>query len=137
VLPVLAALGFAIRDIVSRHGLQTYPEPMIAASAATLASVVLMWTLAAAGVVPFVRPPLRGLGWVALSGVCECVAYLTMWRALAAAPVSIVSPLVHAQPQFTIVLAAIFLRDVERMTWRLVLASLLIVAGVTFVLRFT
>ena len=57
--------------------------------------------------------------------------------ALATAPVSIVSPLVHAQPLFTIVLAAVFLRDVERMTWRLVLASLLIVAGVTVVLRFS
>jgi len=137
VLPLLAALGFAIRDIVSRHGLETYPEPMVAAAAATLASVSLMWALAAARVVPFVRPPRRGFGWLALSGVCECLAYVTMWRALATAPVSIVSPLVHAQPLFTIVLAAVFLRDVERMTWRLVLASLLIVAGVTVVLRFS
>jgi drug/metabolite transporter (DMT)-like permease len=137
VLPLLAALGFAIRDIVSRHGLATYPEPMIAAAAATFASVVLMWALAMARIVPVARPPAVGLGWLALSGLCECLAYLTMWRALAAAPVSIVSPLVHAQPLFTIVLAAIFLRDVERMTWRIVAASLLIVAGVTFVLRFT
>jgi drug/metabolite transporter (DMT)-like permease len=58
-------------------------------------------------------------------------------RALAAAPASLVSPLVHAQPLFTIALAGIFLRDVERLTWRIVVASLLIVAGVTVVLRFT
>jgi drug/metabolite transporter, DME family len=135
VLPLLAAVGFALRDTFSRHGLSTYPEPMIGAAGATLASVVLMWLLALARIVPVTVPPLPGLGFLALSGVCESVAYLTMWRALARADVSLVSPLVHAQPLFTVVLTAIFLRDVERMTWRIVLASLLIVAGVMFVLR--
>ena len=137
VLPVFAALGFAIRDNVSRRGLAVYPAPMIAAAGATLASVALMWALALAGVIRVSRPPARGLMFLALAGLCECLAYVTMWRALATAPVSLVSPLVHAQPLFTVVLAAIFLRDVERLTWRVVVASLLIVAGVTFVLRLT
>lgn len=137
VLPVLGALGFAVRDIVSRRGLAVYPEPMIAAAGATFASVGLMWVLALLRVIPVTRPPARAMLFLALSGLCECFAYLTMWRALATAPVSLVSPLVHAQPLFTIALTAVFLRDVERLTWRVIVASLLIVAGVTCVLRFT
>ena len=93
-----------------------------------------MWLLALLRVVPVVMPPAAGLAFLAATGVSECFAYLAMWRARAAAPVSVVSPLVHAQPFFTVVLTALFLRDVERMTWRIVLASLLVVAGVTFVL---
>lgn len=137
VLPVLAALGFALRDVVSRHGLVEYPEPMIAAAAATFASLVLMWALAAFRLMPFARPPAAGLGFLTLSSLCECLAYLTMWRAMSAAEVSLVSPLVHAQPLFTLVLAALFLRDLERVTLEVVAASLLIVAGVSFVLTFT
>lgn len=137
VLPLAAALGFALRDIISRHGLIAYPEPMVAAAGATLASVALMWLLVLAGVMKIRMAPLPGLGFLALSSVCESLAYLTMWRAMASAPVSIVSPLVHSQPLFTILLAMVFLRDVERMTWRVVVASLLVVAGVVFVLRVT
>jgi drug/metabolite transporter (DMT)-like permease len=134
VLPLLAALGFALRDIVSRRGLISYPEPMIAAAGATLASVVLMWSLAATGLVRIRSARPVGLGFLALSSACESLAYLTMWRAMATAPVSVVSPLVHAQPLFTILLALVFLRDVERLTWRVVVASVLMVAGVAFVL---
>lgn len=135
-LPLLAALGFALRDILSRRGLVGYPEPMIAAACSTLASVVLMWSLALVRVVPVAAPPAAGLGFLALSSLCESLAYLAMWRAMSSAEVSLVSPLVHAQPLFTLVLAAIFLRDVERVTWQVVVASLLIVAGVASVLTF-
>ena len=70
-----------------------------------------------------------------LAGACEGAAYLVMWRALTVGAVSLVSPLVHTQPIFTIALAAVFLRDLERATWRLVLAATLILAGVAFVLQ--
>lgn len=135
-LPVGAAGGFALRDILSRWGLREFPEPMIAAAAATLASVVVMWLIAAAGGREGLRPPPAGLGLMAAAGLCESAAYLTMWRALALGDVSVVSPLVHAQPFFTIVLVALFLRDLERVTWRIGLASALIVAGVAVVIRF-
>lgn len=134
--PVGAAVGFALRDILSRWGLREFPEPMIAAAAATLASVVVMWLIAAAGGREGLRPPPAGLGLMAAAGLCESAAYLTMWRALAVGDVSVVSPLVHAQPFFTIVLVALFLRDLERVTWRIGVASALIVAGVAVVIRF-
>ena len=58
-----------------------------------------------------------------------------MWRALAIGEVSVVSPLVSAHSIVAIVLAAVFLRDLERVTWRIVLAAVLIVAGVAVVMR--
>ena len=134
-LPLLAAVGFALRDVLSRRGLITYPEPMIAAACATLASVALMWTLAGTRVVRLRISAPAGLAFLAASSLCESLAYLTMWRAMAQAPVSIVSPLVATQPLFAIALAVIFLRGVERVTGRVVVASLLVVAGVVFVLR--
>jgi uncharacterized membrane protein len=78
----------------------------------------------------------RGLGWVVASGLAEGTAYLTMWKALAQADVSVVSPLVNSHPIFAVTLAALFLRDVETVTWRIALAAALAVAGVALIVRF-
>src|SRR5207247_11464890 len=79
--------------------------------------------------------PLVALLFLACSGIFEGVAYLLMWRALAVGDVSVVSPLVNAHSIVAIALAAIFLRDLERVTWRIALAAALIVSGVALVMR--
>jgi uncharacterized membrane protein len=135
VFPLLAALGFAVRDDLSRWGLRDYADPLAAAAAATVTSVVVMWLLA------LLRPKhmrlaARGLGWVVASGLAEGIAYLTMWKALAQGEVSVVSPLVNSHPIFAVTLAALFLRDVETVTWRIALAAALVVAGVALIVKF-
>lgn len=135
VLPLLAALGFALRDVVSRYGFREPTHPLVAAAAATITSLAVVAAFAATR-----RQHLglgRGaLGYLALSGFGEAVAYLTMWRALAFADVALVSPLVNAHPMFTLGLTALLLRDLERVTARIVAATALIIAGVATVVRF-
>lgn len=135
-LPVLAAAGFALRDTVSRAGLVEFPHPLVAAGVATAASLAVMGTL---GMTQRGTGRLRldraAVAPLLLAGLCEGLAYLTMWRALTVASVSLVSPLIHTQPIFTIALAAVFLRDLERVTWRIVLAGALIVGGVALVVQ--
>jgi uncharacterized membrane protein len=135
VLPVLAALGFALRDVISRYGFREPTHPLVAAAAATVTSLVVVAGFAA---LQHRRLGLRpgALGFLALSGLAEAVAYLTMWRALAIADVALVSPLVNAHSMFTLGLTALFLRDLERVTWRIAIATALIIAGVAIVVRF-
>jgi len=135
VWPLLAALGFGIRDTISRYGFTEPIHPLVAAAAATVSSLAVM---AACAVVQRrqLRLALAGLGFLAVAGFAEGIAYLTMWRALAVASVSLVSPLVNSHSVFTVGLAAIFLRDLERVAWRVVVAVVLIVAGAAAVVRF-
>jgi drug/metabolite transporter (DMT)-like permease len=137
VFPLLAALGFAFRDNISRYGFREYSDPLLAAAAATLTSLAVMWLFAGlqAGS-GRMRLQWIGLGFLALSGLSEGLAYMTMWRALALGDVSVVSPLINAQSIFAVALAAVFLRDLERVTWRIAVAAGLIVAGVAAVVRF-
>jgi drug/metabolite transporter, DME family len=138
VFPLIGAIGFAVRDNISRVGFGHFDQPLLAAAAAASASCVVMWIFAA-----FMRgsahmqASARGLGLLALSGSIEGLAYVTMWQALAISPVAVVSPLVNSHSIFTVALAALFLRDLERVSWRLVLAAVLIVAGVALVIRFS
>jgi uncharacterized membrane protein len=134
IFPALGALGFALRDNLSRWGLRDYGDSLTAAAAATVTSLLVMWICAGVRRASL-NPPRSSLAFFALSGVCEGSAYLLMWRALAIGEVSVVSPLVNSHSIVAIVLAAIFLRDLERVTWRIALAAALIVAGVALVMR--
>lgn len=137
VFPLLAALGFALRDNISRWGFRGFADPLLASTAATTTSLLVMWGYAwlqrGTG-----RLRMNGTGLVllALAGLSEAAAYLTMWRALQLGAVSVVSPLVNSHALFAVVLAALFLRDLEQVTWRVVAATLLIVGGVAVVIRF-
>ena len=134
IYPIVAALGFALRDVISRAGLVQFPRPLIGAAAATLMAVVAIWGFAGVqqglGRVAFNGP---GLRLALLSGLCEGTAYILMWRALGLSNVSVVSPLTNATPMFTILLVPLFLRGVEKMTWRIAIASIMAVAGVFLV----
>lgn len=134
VFPLLAALAFGARDVVSRWGLRLYGEPLLAAAVAAATSVGVVALVGAARRVEL-RVPRAALGLVAASGLSEGIAYLTMWWALAQAHVSLVSPLVNTHPIFALALATALLRDLERVTWRVAVGAALIVGGVFVVVR--
>lgn len=70
-----------------------------------------------------------------LSGIFSVLGQLAMFHALNVGSVIIVSPLSAISPLFIIVIAGIFLRKVERVTLKIVLGAVLIIAG-TFMLSF-
>src|SRR3989442_4256675 len=45
----LAALGFAVRDNVTRYGFRDFTDPVLAAAVSTATSVAIMWTSVAVG----------------------------------------------------------------------------------------
>ena len=49
-----------------------------------------------------------GVGLLALTGILEALGSVALWTALGVGNVSVVTPLTHAQPMFTVILAAIF-----------------------------
>ena len=57
------------------------------------------------------------------------LSFLSLERA----PVVLVSPIIGITPLITLVLAAMFLREREKLTLKVVLGSLVVVAGVTLV----
>lgn len=132
--PLLGAMGFGFRDVISRWGLQTFPHPTVAAVVATMTSAVLITAFAQRR-----RGELRadrtGLGLLLVTGALEALGSVALWAALAVGNVSVVTPLAHAQPMFTVVLAAVLLRDIEQVTWRVAVATPIMVAGAIAVIR--
>jgi DME family drug/metabolite transporter len=69
--------------------------------------------------------------WMAfgLSGIFSVLGQVALFQALEVGSVIIVSPLSAVSPLFVIVMAAIFLKKLERVTWQITLGAVLIVTG--------
>jgi len=75
----------------------------------------------------------KGAAWFAAVGLSNGLANLSLFQALALAPVSLVAPVVAGYPLITVFLSAIFLRQL-RLETRQALAITLTVAGVALLL---
>jgi drug/metabolite transporter (DMT)-like permease len=134
VLPlVVAALRGLIQPVI-KLGLAQWPSPY--------AAVLVGYVISSAVVVTALRlrtgrwrPAANALGlrWFAGVGVCNGLAVLLMYAALARGPVAIVSPLVATYPLVTVAASALARHTVEHQL-RVTLGAALTVAGVGLLL---
>ena len=73
--------------------------------------------------------------WLVVASLANTVYLLAYYAALTRAPVSVVAPVLGTSTVLVVAGSAAFLQDDERVTWRLAGATLLVVLGVTLVLR--
>lgn len=80
-----------------------------------------------------VRFDRRALGYFVLAGCSVTLGVASIFMSLHLSDVVIVAPLASLSPLYSLVLSALFLRDVEVITARKVAAAGLIVAGVVLI----
>jgi drug/metabolite transporter (DMT)-like permease len=134
VLPLVTAALRGFVQPVIKLGLAIWPSPY--------AAVLVGYLVSAAVVVTALRlrtgrwrpaASAHGLRWITGVGVCNGLAVLLMYAALARGPVAIVSPLVATYPLVTVVASALVLHAVGNQI-RITLGAALTVAGVGLLL---
>jgi uncharacterized membrane protein len=128
VLPVLSAVCFGMVAILRKVGLSQTSAVMGSAINVSTALVAFSAFLLASGQRGTCSR--RSLGYFVAAGVAENAAVFLNVVALGLGTVGIVAPLYGSAPIFVLVLSGLFLRDVEAPGARVVLGTLLIVAGV-------
>ena len=133
-LAIGASAAFAGRDVISRHVLGDIAPPLVTAAFALAIGGVLLLMLTYRDVAHSLRrlPP-KYVALCGLAGLFQGLAIASLFHALARAPVTVVSPINATGPLITLALAYIFLRRLETITLRLVVGTLLSVAGVIVV----
>lgn len=135
VLPLAAALCFALRDVLSRVGLQSIPIPLTGAAVAATTSALALY-------LSFLLPK-KGekfvLSWrsfwlFSASGLFLVGAYVCAFVALRMETVSLVSPLINVHPLYSVLLSYLFLQSVEKVSLKVVAGGVLVVAGAAGVL---
>ena len=132
-LPFLAALFFAVSNIIRKMGTNLQPHAVLGAQSSTLAGlVVFIFYLGARGGFKDLRMSRQNIPWLAGSGFVNAFAWITLTMAINLGRVSVVSSIIYSYPLFSVLLTRVLLRD-EPLTRSIVIGSLLIVLGVTVV----
>jgi uncharacterized membrane protein len=129
-LPILSATCFGIVAVLRKLGLSDTSAVVGTAINVTTALVAYSAFLLASGRAEVMVCRGRSLAFFAAAGLAENVGVFMNIVALGMGRVSVVTPLYGTAPIFVLILAPFFLRDVERLTTRVVVGTLLIVFGV-------
>jgi len=134
IYPVLAAVAFGISTTLRKTGLTVAPEPLLGA-AVTLgtAFVVLLMIIQLRGGYQQLKINRKSSGWLFGAALVNTGAILSFFAALNVGQVVRVEPLVACNPLLTILWAGIFLRQIERLSGRIILGALVTVAGTVLV----
>jgi drug/metabolite transporter (DMT)-like permease len=132
--PLMAGLFFGASDVFRKRAIEVFPDAVFGAMIGT-ASALVFWSVAALSF-GAVRNRVRfgkGMGWFALNGVLSTTAVLSLISALQDGDVSVVSPIVAAEPLPVVLMSALFLRRLERIDTRIVVGAVCVVVGTALV----
>ena len=77
---------------------------------------------------------MRYVGICCIAGLLQGIAVASLFHALSRADVTIVTPIYASQPIIALVLASVFLRQLESVDWLLAAGTVLSVGGVILVI---
>jgi drug/metabolite transporter, DME family len=128
-----AAIAYAASAVVAREGVQELEAPLVGTTIAlifaTLGFIPLAWRSLSTPVTDF----WRGALFFAGAGIFSATGVASLFLAIERAEVVVVSPISSTHPLFTLLLAAILLRDLERITWRILAGGVLVFAGIVLI----
>ncbi len=135
--PIAAAATFAVANVARRYGMLETPISALEAVAINEAAgfVALAAYVATVGGREVLAKPRASYRYFVVSGVLTTVAMLSLMAALGLEEgrIAIVDPLVATAPFFTLVFAAVFLRDLERVSRGVVVGAILVVVGAVLI----
>lgn len=133
--PIAASALAGASQVVRKFGLAAVPHPFLAAavtaSSSIVVSVLTMWDVEKTQ--ESWRMNRQCFGWFLAAGITVSFAMTCIYYALDLGKVSVVIPISSTGPLFSLILTAIFLRDVERVTVRIVVSAAMIVGGVMLI----
>jgi drug/metabolite transporter (DMT)-like permease len=132
--PLGAALVSAISQTLRKQGLKILPNPFVAT--ATVTSTSLVWLLIFVCTTKrthLLRMKRESLGFFVCAALIACSAQLSNFVAIARGDLSVIIPLLNTTPLFNVVFSALFLRNVETVTPRIVFGAIVMVTGVALI----
>ena len=130
--PIAASALAGASQVVRKFGLAAVPHPFLAAavtaSSSFVVSILTLWYVEKSR--ETWKMNRHCFGWFLAAGVTISLGMVCIYYALDLGKVSIVIPISSTGPFFSLILTALFLRDVERVTLRIVLSAAMIVGGV-------
>jgi uncharacterized membrane protein len=130
--PIAASALAGATQVVRKFGLAAVPHPFLAAAVTATSSFVVsiltLWYVEKSQ--ETWKMNRQCFWWFLAAGITISFGMVCIYYALDLGKVSVVIPIASTGPFFSLILTALFLRDVERVTLRIVLSAAMIVGGV-------
>ena len=131
IFPLMAGAAYGFSHVLRKTGLNISPDPMMGVVAQNAAAISFSLILT------LVKKDKQGATWknrsawfyFGLSGIMSILGQLSMFYALNLGTVLVVSPLSTISPLFVIIMAALFMRKMEKVTFKIVIGAVLIVTA--------
>lgn len=130
VFALAAALSYGSSQVITRQALGDLAPPLVGSVIALFWGTLGFAILSARNLGERGDHLWRGVAFFATGGVFSAMGVLLMFFALGRGQVVVISPVLATNPLFTLFFAALLLRGVERITPRIIVGALLVVAGV-------
>jgi DME family drug/metabolite transporter len=131
--PLASGFFFAISFMLRKWGLQITPEVFLGLAMMASTSFFTAFVLAPVQGKPLSFPKGHPLVMFAIAGLLTNVAQLFSLTAILRGDLVVVIPLQNTQPLFALLLSALFLRRLERVTPMIIAGAMLMVAGAVLV----
>jgi drug/metabolite transporter (DMT)-like permease len=126
-----SALSYGVNTVISRTLVTQIASPLVTATFTLLFGALVLFMLLGKRAPRDIKSASgTSLILIGLSGWCMSAGVLLVYSALWYAPVTIVGPLSSLSPLIAIFLSKVFLRDIEQITLRIILATCVVVGGV-------
>lgn len=133
--PLLASLLAGLSQVLRKFGLVAIPYPLLGAAVTVSFSLVVtlltIWLSGKRQETLLLNK--ECLPFFLAAGIVVSVAMGLIYYALYLGKVTVVIPIISTSPLFALTLSALFLRDVERVTTKIVIGACLIIAGVLLI----
>ncbi len=130
--PIGASALAGASQVVRKFGLAAVPHPFLAAAVTASSSLVVsvLTLLYVEKTQETWKMNRQCVWWFLAAGITISFGMICIYYALDLGKVSVVIPISSTGPLFSLILTALFLRGVERVTLRIVLSAAMIVGGV-------
>ena len=133
--PIAASALAGASQVVRKFGLAAVPHPFLAAAvtatSSLFVSVITLWYVEKTQ--ETWKMNRNCCGWFLAAGITISLGMTCIYYALDLGKVSVVIPVSSTGPLFSLLLTWLFLRDVERVTPRIVMSAALMVGGVVLI----
>ena len=128
-----AAAAWGIAAVVIRKGVTEAASPLGGAVVSLLFGCLVLGLMNLGQYRGGLRQQRRAIGLFVISGLASGFGVANYFLALNSAPVVVVSPVANTSPVVALAIVQVFLGHLERITLRVWLGGLLVVAGVALV----
>jgi drug/metabolite transporter, DME family len=134
IYPILGAIAFGISANLRKAGLEAIDLPVLAAAVTAITAALFSFgLLQLKGGREAFKLSRTSAAWLFTAGFINTAAMLSVFYALSVGQVVVVEPLVSSNPVLTLLLTAIFLKDLEALSFRVIVGCFLAVLGTVLV----